>query len=63
MKYRVCWRSKLTGATGKGTYAEELLAEAWLAEARAKWPSFDHWLEDEQGEAANKQATKEQEEV
>lgn len=49
MKYRVCWRSNLTGTTRWGMYMEKSLAEAWLAEGRAKFPSLEYWLEDEAG--------------
>lgn len=45
MKYRVSWRSNLTGVTGNGLYMEKQLADAWLAEGRAKFPSLEHWLE------------------
>ena len=51
MKYRICWRSKLTGTTRKGPYVEQLLAEAWFAEWQTKFPTLhnDNWLEDEAG--------------
>ena len=63
MKYRVCW-SNTTGNSGHGQYMEEELAEAWLAEGRAKYPNLDYWLEAEVSSSpTNPQATKEQEEV
>ena len=43
----LCWRSKITGATGQGTMAlDRATAQAWLKEAKAKYPELEHWLEE-----------------
>jgi hypothetical protein len=45
MLYRVCWRSKLTGATGcDEPTAERAVLEAYLAVEMGN-PDFEFWIE------------------
>lgn len=48
MKYRVCWRNKLTGATGHGQWVVKELAEVWLKEENTHDSNhnFEYWLEE-----------------
>lgn len=46
-KYRIMWKSRLTGTTGNGEYVDEEIARAWLEKANKEHPEIEHWLEPE----------------
>ena len=47
MKARLCWRAKLTGQEGHGSWLPYRVAQAWHKEAGTKWGHvIDHWLEE-----------------
>jgi len=47
LKYRVAWKSKLTGATGHGEYMDKGKAQVWLESVKKSTPDLVHWLEPE----------------
>jgi hypothetical protein len=47
-RYRVAWKSKLTGATGHGECLSERDAKAWMEKANRENAELEHWLEPEQ---------------
>lgn len=45
--YRVCWRSKLTGAVGYGSwFLERGTVEAWIMFGDEFFPEAEHWVEE-----------------
>lgn len=43
--YRVCWRLKTTGVTGRGQAMAEHLAIAWRDHGNKTCPDCEHWVE------------------
>jgi len=50
IKYRIAWKNKETGATGKGNYVDKKTAEDWLEQVGKNYPEVEHWLESENKE-------------
>ena len=45
MKYRIYWKSKITGTTGNGTPIERKIALKWVRNMNRKYPDLTHWIE------------------
>jgi len=45
MKYRVCWKSKITTASGRGEPLPKETAEAWVKDLTPLYPALTHWIE------------------
>jgi hypothetical protein len=40
---RVEWKSKITGATGRGVWLPASLAQAWAQHGNQFFPELEHW--------------------
>jgi hypothetical protein len=43
--YRICWKSNITGATGKGKPLSKATAEQWLEDTSLRGSTLTHWIE------------------
>lgn len=44
--YYICWRSRLTGTTGRGVQSmARRNAELWAQFMNTQYPDFEHWIE------------------
>ena len=43
--YRVCWRSKVTLATGSGSPTTRAIADAWVETCNREHPDIHQWAE------------------
>jgi hypothetical protein len=48
-KYRICWKSKITGEKGYGEWLpDKKTIEATLKHTKKTTPTHDHWIEEKE---------------
>lgn len=48
MRYRICWKSKITNTTGQGEWLSLMRStvEAIMADVSARNPDLEYWIEE-----------------